>query len=108
VTQSGVSAGSYLLMARTQLNSVSTLSSRIVCDASLGGKTGQGSSDIGTNAGNVAHAVITVVFNVTVAGTGTANLSCYADAVGGTAPTATSSYIELIQVESASSQVVTS
>jgi hypothetical protein len=108
VTQTGVSEGSYLLVARTQLNSVSTTSSRIVCDASLGGKTAQGSVDIGTTAGNVAHSVITITFNVVVAGTGTANLSCYADTLDGTAPTATGSYVELLQVGSATSQVVTS
>ena len=75
VTQSGVSPGNYLLITRVQLNASSTTASEIVCDASLGGKSAQGVANIGTNGGNVAHAVVTTTFNVTVASTSSANLS---------------------------------
>jgi hypothetical protein len=108
VTQTGIAPGNYLLIARTQLNSAPTTASEIVCEASLGGKTSQGIANIGTNAGNVAHAVVTITFNVTVAGTGNANLKCYRESLaGGTAaPTASGAYVELLQVGSATSQVV--
>ena len=108
VTQSGVAPGSYLLIARVQLNSLSTTASEIVCEASLGGKSVQGIANIGTNAGNVSHAVVTTTFNVTVATTGSANLSCYRESLTGTAPTASGAYIELLTVGAASSQTVSS
>jgi len=108
VTQSGVAPGSYLLIARTQLNSSSTTASEIACSASLGGKSGQGVANIGTNGGNTLHAVVTITFNVTVAATGSANLNCFRESLTGTAPNASGSYIELLQVGSATSQTVSS
>jgi hypothetical protein len=93
-------------MARTQVTSVSTLASGIVCEASLGGKSQQGRADIGTNVGNVSHDVIAMTFNVTVATTGNANLSCYRETLSGTAPAGSGAYIELLRVGSATSQVV--
>jgi hypothetical protein len=90
------------------LNSVSTSASEIVCEASLGGKSVQGSANIGTSAGNTAHDSVTMTFNVTVASTGTANLSCYREALTGTAPTASGAYVEILQVGSAISQTVSS
>ena len=79
-----------------------------MCEASLAGKSAQGIANIGTGAGNVAHAVVTITFNVTVATTGSANLSCYRESLTGTAPTATGAYVELLQVGSATSQIVSS
>jgi hypothetical protein len=106
VTLAGLDAGSYLLIARVQLNSASTTASRVFCEASLGGKSLNGIADVGTNGGNVAHAVVTMTFNVAVAGTGSANLKCYRETLTGTAPTATEAYIELLQTASATSQTV--
>jgi hypothetical protein len=106
VTQTGVTPGNYLLLARTQLNSAPTTASEIVCEASLGGKSAQGIANIGIDGGNVAHAVVTITFNVTVAATGSANLSCYGESLTGTAPTASGAYVELLRVGSATSQVV--
>ncbi len=108
VTQSGVDPGNYLLIARAQLNSVPTLASEITCEASLAGKSAQGTVNIGTNAGNSAHSIVTITFNVTVATPGSANLRCYRESLSGTAPTATGAYVELLQVGSATSQVVSS
>ena len=105
-TQSGVAPGSYQLTARVQLNSLSTTASEIACVATLGGKSSQGIANIGTNAGNTAHAVVTMTFNVTLAATGTANLSCFRESLTGTAPTASDAYVELLQVGSATSQTV--
>ena len=106
VTLAGLDAGSYLLIARVQLNSASTTASRVTCEASLGGKSLNGLADIGTNGGNVAHAVVTMTFNVTVVGTGSANLKCYRETLTGTAPTASKAYIELLLTGSATSLTV--
>ena len=106
VTLSGVAPGNYLLVARAQLNSSPTLASEIVCEASLGGKSTRAIANVGTNAGNTAHDVVMLTFNVTLASTGTANLNCFGDSLSGTAPTASSAYLELLQVGSAVSQTV--
>jgi hypothetical protein len=98
--------GSYQLIARTQLNSLSTTASEIACTASLGGKSSQGIANIGTDPGNTAHAVVTMAFNVTLGATGSANLSCFRESLTGTAPTASGAYVELLQVGSATSQTV--
>ena len=103
---SGVPAGSYLLMARVQIDSVSTASSQIACETSLGGKTSSGVANVGTTAGNTAHDVVTIAFNVTLGSTGTAKLVCYQEALSGTAPNASGAYVELLQVGAASSQTV--
>ena len=107
VTLATVIPGDYLLTARAQVNSVpATAASEIVCEASLGGKTVLGTANVGTGAGNTAHDIIFLTFNVTVAATGPANLGCYRQALTGTAPTVSGAYVELLQVGSATSQVV--
>ena len=106
VTLPGVNAGNYLLIARAQLGSAPTTASEIVCTASLGGKSAQSIANIGTTAGNSAHQVVTITFNVALGSTGTANLSCFTDSVSGTAPIASNAYIELVQVGSVVSQTV--
>ena len=107
-TLANVAGGSYVLTARVQLNGPAATASRLVCTASLGGRSSTAISDIGTSAGNVIHDQVMLSFNATLASTGTGNLKCHRDTLTGTAPTATEIFLELLKVGSVSSQQVTS
>jgi hypothetical protein len=107
-TLSNVAPGSYLVTARVQLNAPATTEAQIFCTASLGARSVNAISNVGTSAGNVMHDVLTLTFNVTLASTGTANVKCHRESLTGTAPTASQAFLELLKVGSASSQAVTS
>ena len=107
-TVANIAAGNYVLTARVQLNGPATTASRIVCTASLGGRSSTAISDIGTSAGNVVHDQVMLTLNATLASPGAGNLKCHRDSLTGTSPTASDAFVELLQVGSASSQSVTS
>jgi hypothetical protein len=107
-TLSNVTAGSYVLSARVQLNGSATTASQVFCTASLGGRFVRSIADIGTSAGNVIHGVIPITFNVSLPGTGTGNLKCHRETLTGTAPTASDAYLELLKVGSVISEAVSS
>ena len=105
-TRSNVAPGSYLVIARVQLNGPATTDARILCAASLGSRSVNAIADIGTAPGNVIHDIVTLTFNVTLSSTGTGNVKCHRETLNGTAPTASEGYLELLQVGSADSQSV--
>jgi hypothetical protein len=105
-TLSSVEAGSYVLTARVQLNGPATQTSQVYCTASIGSRFVRSIADVGTNAGNVIHAVLPITFNVTLSATGTATLKCHRESLTGTEPTASDAYLELIKVASATSSAV--
>lgn len=107
-TLPNIAAGSYLLVARTQINGPTTTAARIFCTATLGARSATAIADIGTSAGNVIHEVVTLTFNVTLSATGTGNLKCHRETLAGAAPSASEAYLELLKVGSASSLSVTS
>jgi hypothetical protein len=107
-TLANVASGSYVLTARVQLNGPATQASQVYCTASLGSRFVRSSTDIGTNAGNVIHAVIPITFTETLASTGTATLKCHRESLTGTAPTASDAYLDLVEVDTATSSPVSS
>jgi hypothetical protein len=107
-TVSNLPAGDYLVIARVQLNSVSTSTARVSCLASLGGKNAVATVDVGGNANSVDHVPATITFNTTLASAGDANVKCWHDTLTGGAPSASDTYVETLRVGVASSTAVTS
>jgi hypothetical protein len=107
-TLSGLAAGDYLVLARVQLSTSGTTGARVVCQASLGAKNAQGIAQIGSNANSVDQVPLLITFNATLASTGAANVKCWREALTGTSPIASDTYLEVLRVGSASSQSVTS
>jgi hypothetical protein len=107
-TLSNAPTGSYLVTARVQLNGPTTTESQIFCTASLGARSVSAISNVGTSAGNVIHDVVMLTFNVSLSSPGTANLKCHRESLTGTAATASQAFLELLKVDSATSEPVTS
>jgi hypothetical protein len=106
-TLSSVAVGSYLVIARVQLNSSSTLAAHVSCQTSLGNRSAAAVAQIGSNANSVDQVPVSMVLNVTLVATSNANVKCWKDGLSGSAPTASDTYLEVLKVGSATSQSVT-
>jgi hypothetical protein len=106
-TLSNLSSGSYLVIARVQLNSSSTTTAKVFCQATLGSGSASAIAQIGSNANSVDQVPVTITFNTTIASTDSANVKCWRDLLTGGSPTASDTYLEVLKVGSSSSVGVT-
>jgi collagen triple helix repeat protein len=102
-TLSGVQPGNYLLIARAQARSATTLAATVICQASLGGKTATATAQMGSNANGVDQVPLAITFNVTTVAVGAADVKCWREALAGSSPVITDTYIEVVRLGSASS-----
>ncbi|HYF28307.1 MAG TPA: hypothetical protein VD931_21370 [Baekduia sp.] len=100
-------AGSYVLSARTGMNSSGTTGSRTVCTLKFGGKEADGIASIGSTAGNQGQGIISTTLTATSAAAGNATYACHTEGLGGSAPFASEVHLQALRVGSVTTSELT-